>query len=164
MPRRAGLRAATCASVFEISQPAGGVVPACSCRPILVTTRPSSKQTATAPMISHFHRFTMRSSCITSVPFSRSSADVERYGADSEFPVLVKPSQSHLFAERFGRKLTEVEDAGQLAHVARQALKVAHDQAGRLARLDARTPKGEHRRIAAIVEAITERVSTTRPS
>ena len=40
--------------------------------------------------------------------------DVESYAARIDYPVLVKPSQSHLYSERFGRKLTQVEDADAL--------------------------------------------------
>ncbi len=40
--------------------------------------------------------------------------EVDGYAARASYPVLVKPSQSHLYARRFGRKLTEVEDANGL--------------------------------------------------
>lgn len=44
----------------------------------------------------------------------RSIEDVERYAAEATYPVLVKPSQSHLYVARFGRKLTGVENIHQL--------------------------------------------------
>lgn len=40
--------------------------------------------------------------------------ELERYAADVRFPVLVKPSQSHLYSEVFGRKLTQVENPAEL--------------------------------------------------
>lgn len=48
----------------------------------------------------------------TVVPHS--SEELERYATDVRYPVLVKPSQSHLYSEVFGRKLTQVEDHAEL--------------------------------------------------
>jgi predicted ATP-grasp superfamily ATP-dependent carboligase len=36
--------------------------------------------------------------------------DVERFSAEIDFPCLVKPSQSHLFEKRFGRKMLPAKD------------------------------------------------------
>jgi len=43
-----------------------------------------------------------------------SREEMERVGKEVEYPVLVKPSQSHLYSERFRRKLTQVENIEEL--------------------------------------------------
>lgn len=55
----------------------------------------------------------------TIVPQSRE--DVERYGKTIEYPCLVKPSQSHLFFSRFGRKMVAVENLEQMLVIYQQA-------------------------------------------
>lgn len=47
--------------------------------------------------------------------------DVEAYGSRVGFPCLVKPCQSHLFYERFHRKMFPVSNAGEMVSVYRQA-------------------------------------------
>jgi D-aspartate ligase len=53
----------------------------------------------------------------------RSADDVERQGTQVSYPVLIKPSQSHLYSEVFGRKMTEVHDLDGL----RAAFAEAHE-------------------------------------
>lgn len=43
--------------------------------------------------------------------------DVKRYGATVMFPVLVKPSQSHLFTAKFGHKMVEVNDLKNMLEI-----------------------------------------------
>jgi D-aspartate ligase len=43
--------------------------------------------------------------------------DVEQYGATVMYPVLVKPSQSHLFTAKFGHKMVEVNDIKSMLEV-----------------------------------------------
>ena len=50
-----------------------------------------------------------------------SEDDVERLGRDVEYPVLVKPAQSHLYVAAFDRKLTEVTDLEGLRVAYREA-------------------------------------------
>jgi D-aspartate ligase len=47
--------------------------------------------------------------------------DVERYASDIEFPCLVKPSQSHLFCDRFKRKMVPVQNLDEMIAVYRRA-------------------------------------------
>ncbi|MEZ4599288.1 MAG: hypothetical protein R2940_05825 [Syntrophotaleaceae bacterium] len=47
--------------------------------------------------------------------------DVERYAAGIEFPCLVKPSQSHLFYDRFKRKMVPVRNLDEMVTVYRQS-------------------------------------------
>ncbi len=47
--------------------------------------------------------------------------DVERYASGIEFPCLVKPSQSHLFYDRFKRKMVPVQNLDEMIAVYRQA-------------------------------------------
>ncbi|HEX6230476.1 MAG TPA: hypothetical protein VF029_02055 [Actinomycetota bacterium] len=51
----------------------------------------------------------------------RSLADVERFAEVLGFPSLVKPSQGHLFKARFGLKMVEVRDLGQMRSWYRRA-------------------------------------------
>jgi D-aspartate ligase len=51
----------------------------------------------------------------------RSLADVNSYTRKIDFPCLVKPSQSHLFYDHFGRKMFPVDNAEQLIAVYQQA-------------------------------------------
>lgn len=46
-----------------------------------------------------------------------SSAEVERYARNVQFPCLVNPSQSHLFYERFGRKMFKVDTLPQMLEI-----------------------------------------------
>jgi D-aspartate ligase len=58
------------------------------------------------------------------VPRSVSPLDLEEartHAGTFEYPVLVKPSQSHQYTRRFGRKMTEVHDADQLMSAFREA-------------------------------------------
>lgn len=55
----------------------------------------------------------------TIVPQSRE--DVECYGKTIEYPCLVKPSQSHLFFSRFGRKMASVENLEQMLAIYQQS-------------------------------------------
>jgi predicted ATP-grasp superfamily ATP-dependent carboligase len=64
-------------------------------------------------------QFTYALAAAAGVPVPRtvvphSVEELERYATDVRYPVLVKPSQSHLYSEVFGRKLTQVEDLGEL--------------------------------------------------
>ena len=43
-----------------------------------------------------------------------SAAEVERYAATAAYPCLVKPRESHLYAPRFGEKVTVVRSAAEL--------------------------------------------------
>jgi len=52
----------------------------------------------------------------------RTEEDVERYAEALGFPALVKPSQGHLFKARFGRKMVEVSDLGQMLAWYRRAM------------------------------------------
>ena len=47
--------------------------------------------------------------------------EVVRYGERARYPVLVKPSQGHLYTARFGRKMTAVADPGALLSSFREA-------------------------------------------
>ncbi len=51
----------------------------------------------------------------------RSEQEVVRYATDIEFPCLVKPCQSHLFYDRFKRKMIRVEDLDQMLAAYRAA-------------------------------------------
>lgn len=55
----------------------------------------------------------------TILPQSR--AEVEDYAATAEFPCLVKPSQSHLFYDRFKQKMFRVDTVGQMLDIWQQA-------------------------------------------
>lgn len=55
----------------------------------------------------------------TMVPTSED--DVRRYAASIDFPCLVKPSQSHLFYDRFGRKMVPVDNLEEMLAIYRQA-------------------------------------------
>lgn len=55
----------------------------------------------------------------TILPQSR--AEVLDYAERAEFPCLVKPSQSHLFYDRFKQKMFRVETAGQMLDIWQQA-------------------------------------------
>lgn len=51
----------------------------------------------------------------------RSWEEVEAYAGVAEFPCLVKPSQSHLFYDRFKQKMFRVDTRGQLLEVCERA-------------------------------------------
>lgn len=52
----------------------------------------------------------------------QSLEDVECYGKTIEYPCLVKPSQSHLFFARFGRKMVSVENLEQMVAIYQQSI------------------------------------------
>ncbi len=51
----------------------------------------------------------------------RSLDDLEKFGAEIGYPCILKPCQSHLYSERFGRKMVKVDDYGRLCAAFRQA-------------------------------------------
>jgi D-aspartate ligase len=51
-----------------------------------------------------------------------SEFDVEQYSFTTEFPCLVKPTQSHLYFDRFRRKMAFVNNAAELMTAYRQAV------------------------------------------
>jgi D-aspartate ligase len=52
----------------------------------------------------------------------RSQEDVKRYGKTIEYPCLVKPCQSHLFFDHFGRKMVPVENLEQMLSIYQQSV------------------------------------------
>jgi predicted ATP-grasp superfamily ATP-dependent carboligase len=50
-----------------------------------------------------------------------SMRDVDDFASRAEFPCVVKPSQSHLFVSRFGRKMFAASDAGQMRRLYAEA-------------------------------------------
>ncbi len=54
--------------------------------------------------------------------FPRTTADVDSFMQSAEYPVLVKPSQSHLFKAHFGQKMVEVSTDDQLERIYRQSV------------------------------------------
>lgn len=59
--------------------------------------------------------------------FPGSMEDVEGFAATTAYPCLVKPSQSHLFYERFGCKMFPAADAGELVAMYRRAAQAGMD-------------------------------------
>jgi predicted ATP-grasp superfamily ATP-dependent carboligase len=63
------------------------------------------------------HTYELAASVGVAVPqtlIPQSLSEVETYAASVAYPVLVKPSQSHLFTAHFGTKMLRVEDSSQL--------------------------------------------------
>lgn len=58
----------------------------------------------------------------TTIPHS--VEDVERYSASIQFPCLVKPCQSHSYYDHFKRKMTRVENLGQMIAAFQEAADV----------------------------------------
>lgn len=55
----------------------------------------------------------------TTIP--RSIEDVERYAQTAQYPCLVKPSQGHLYFERFRKKMVRTDNLGQMLGAYREA-------------------------------------------
>lgn len=54
-------------------------------------------------------------------------SDAKKYSKSADYPCLVKPCQSHRYAELFGRKLLKVRNAGELMSAYKQAFEAGMD-------------------------------------
>ncbi len=85
---------------------------------------------ATQQFVDKRYTYGLASAAGVAVPrtlIPHSTDDVKRYASEVAYPVLVKPTQSHLYSVVFGRKLTEVDNPAQLRAAFEEASAVGLD-------------------------------------